>query len=330
MSNTSVIRTDFIKKAEAIILENISNEEFGVSELAEVMNLSRSNLFRKIKKDTQLSASQFIRQVRLTKSMELLKLNSMTVSEVSYQVGFGNTSYFIKCFREFYGHPPGEVGKGIVTDENAVDQINVLTKYKWHILTTVALIVIVGSVLLLRKKSPQSTEIEKSIAVLPFKNESSDSLNLYFVNGLMESALNNLQKIGDLRVISRTSVEKYRNSNKSIPEIAEELNVNYLVEGSGQRVGNQVRLNIQLIEASGDRPIWAEQYSREVDDVFALQNEVARKIADAIKDLNVIVFLLNVNVRDAIMFGQISIGDIPRLSVAFLKLKPFKTIRNMV
>jgi TolB-like protein/lipopolysaccharide biosynthesis regulator YciM len=136
-----------------------------------------------------------------------------------------------------------------------------------------------------RKSAPDSPGeiVDKSIAVLPFKNESSDSLNLYFVNGLMESALNKLQKIGDLRVISRTSVEKYRNTNKGIPEIAEELNVNYLVEGSGQRVGDQVLLNIQLIDAASDQPIWVEQYNREVRDVFALQNAVAKEIATAIK-----------------------------------------------
>lgn len=99
----------------------------------------------------------------------------------------------------------------------------------------------------------------------------------------MESALNNLQKIGDLRVISRTSVEKYRHTNKGIQQIAEELNVNYLFEGSGQSVGDQILLNIQLIEAFSDRPIWVEQYSREVGDVFALQNEVATKIAAAIE-----------------------------------------------
>lgn len=99
----------------------------------------------------------------------------------------------------------------------------------------------------------------------------------------MESALNNLQKIGDLRVISRTSVEKYRHTNKGIQQIAEELNVNYLFEGSGQSVGDQILLNIQLIEAFSDRPIWVEQYSREVGDVFALQNEVAKKIAAAIE-----------------------------------------------
>jgi len=285
MSNTSTTGTDFINKANAIVLENVSNEQFGVSELADVMNMSRSNLLRKIKKDTQLSASQFIRQVRLQKGMEMVSQSSLTVSEISYQVGFGSTSYFIKCFREYYGYPPGEVGKGILVDENVHVQVNVLNKYRWHILTAVSLIVIVISVLLLRKETAVTTEIEveKSIAVLPFNNQSSDSTNLYFVNGLMESTLGNLQKIEDLRVISRTSVEKYRNTDKGIPEIAEELNVNYVVEGSGQRVGDQVLLNIQLIEASSDRPIWVEQYSREVGDIFALQNEVAKKIAAAIE-----------------------------------------------
>lgn len=285
MSDTINISSEFIDKAEAIILENISIEQFGVSELAEFMNMSRSNLLRKIKKETQLSASQFIRQVRLAKGMEMLKQNTLTVSEISYQVGFGSTSYFIKCFREQYGYPPGEVAKGTLPDENTDIRVNVLNKYRWHILTAVLLIAALISGLLISKKRTLTTEIgiEKSIAVLPFKNESSDTLNLYFVNGLMESALNNLQKIAALRIVSRTSVEKYRNTNKGIPEIAEELNVNYLVEGSGQRVGDQVLLHIQLIEASSDRPIWVEQYSREVGDVFALQNEVAQKIADAIE-----------------------------------------------
>lgn len=283
MSDTPNIEPKFIEQAEVLILENLSNEQFGVSELAEAMNMSRSNLLRKIKKHTQLSASQFIRQVRLIKGMEMLEQHTLTVSEISYQVGFGSTSYFIKCFREYYGYPPGEVGKETIVNENKAPKVNFLNRFRWQIVTAVSLIVIAIAALLLRKESKAPDKIEKSIAVLPFKNESSDSLNLYFVNGLMESALNNLQKIGDMRVISRTSVEKYRNTNKGIPEIAEELNVNYLVEGSGQRVGDQVLLNIQLIEASTDRPIWVEQYSREVGDVFTLQNEVAKKIANAIQ-----------------------------------------------
>ncbi|SMO81498.1 TolB amino-terminal domain-containing protein [Saccharicrinis carchari] len=284
MSNTANSEKDFTDQLESIILENLSNEQFGVSELAEIMNMSRSNLLRKIKKNTQLSASQFIRQVRLKKSMQLLKQTSLNVSEISFQVGFGSTSYFIKCFREYYGHPPGELGKGTLDEEKESGQTHFFKKYQVQLTALVFLILLIISILIFSKKHTAiAVEIEKSIAVLPFKNESSDSSNLYFVNGLMESTLNNLQKIEDLRVVSRTSVEKYRHSNKSIPEIAEELNVNYLVEGSGQRVGNQVLLNIQLVEASTDKPIWVKQYNQKVVDVFDLQNEVARKIADAIK-----------------------------------------------
>ncbi|MFK7812101.1 MAG: helix-turn-helix domain-containing protein [Maribacter sp.] len=283
MSNPSANRPTFIEQAEALILKNLANEQFGVSELADAMNMSRSNLLRKIKKQTQLSASQFIRQIRLKEAMELLKDSSLTVSEISYQVGFGSTSYFIKCFRELYGYPPGEVGKGAAEVEIEKVQPSFLKRHRWPIMAVSVLALLIASILFFNKKDAVNTvKIEKSIAVLPFKNQSSDSTNLYFVNGLMESALNNLQKIEDLRVISRTSVEKYRKTDKGIPEIAEELHVNYLVEGSGQRVGNQVLLNVQLIEASTDTPIWVEQYNQEVEDIFALQNDVAKKIADAI------------------------------------------------
>jgi len=297
----------FIKEAEALILENLSDEQFGVSELADMMHMSRSNLLRKIKKQAELSASQFIRQVRLQKGMELLKETEFTVSEISYQVGFSNNSYFIKCFREHYGFSPGESRKETIEEPEVEieiepeiepekieaeifveeDNTSFFKKYRNPVVLTTILIIAVVSYLFIQNNSHKSevsfNDSKKSIAILPFKNMSSDSTNLYFVNGLMESTLNNLQKIEDLRVISRTSVEKYRNTNKTVIEIAEELNVAYLLEGSGQRIGNQVLLNIQLIDASNDMPIWAQQYNNKVIDVFSLQNTVAKKIAEAIK-----------------------------------------------
>ncbi|MFY0590996.1 helix-turn-helix domain-containing protein [Roseivirga sp.] len=465
MSGASYNTESFVDQAESIILENISNEQFGVSELAEAMNTSRSNLLRKIKQQTQLSASLFIRKVRVEKSMEILGQTSLTVSEVSYKVGFGSTSYFIKCFREYYGYPPGEVGrrgasdkdrggastrnrqlvaimftdikgytslmqtderKGvayrerhrevfdtttkkyngrilqyfgdgtlstfpsaidavrcgiemqlafreepkvpirvgihsgdiIVTEEEIIgDSVNIASRIESlanagsvyisdkvydevknqddlitasmgvhklknitkplevyavsnHLLgdievpnsknangnlnlkwPSVAVAVLLISILaysfglLNRKPGPNSSATwnDKSIAVLPFKNDSGDSSNLYFVNGLMESMLNNLQKIKDLRVISRSSVEKYRNTEKTIPEIAKEMNVGYVLEGSGQKIGDQILLNIQLIEATTDSHLWAEQYDRQFVDVFELQNEVARNIVSSIE-----------------------------------------------
>ncbi|OMP30123.1 helix-turn-helix domain-containing protein [Mangrovimonas sp. DI 80] len=285
----------FTDQAKAIILEHLSDESFGVSELASAMYMSRSNLLRKCKKETNLSASQFMRQVRLEQAMELLKESDLTISEVSFQVGFGNSSYFIKCFKEQYGVTPGEVGKQAeeITQEIKVQEKAIsptfFRRYKWPAIVGTVIALAIITYLLIpstpseEKTRPINQDLEKSIAVLPFKNESSDSTNLYFVNGLMEAALGNLQKIGTLRVISRTSVEKYRHSNKNIGEIAAELNVNYIVEGSGQKIDDQVLLNIQLIDAATDTRLWGQQYSHEIVDIFALQNEIAKTIADAIQ-----------------------------------------------
>lgn len=457
----------------------MSNERFGVSELAREIGMSRSNLLRKVKKAAGLSVSQYIRQVRLEHAMELLKQDGLTVSEISYQVGFNSTSYFIKCFREHYGYPPGEAeqrdyddseapqparphrlaaimftdiegytalmqqdeekalqlrnrhrevfnavtqkyngrilqyygdgtlsifqsaidavkcgielqlgfraapqipvrigihsGDIIINEEDIIgDGVNIASrveslavagsvfisekvydevKNQVGIQTTsmgafefknvskpmevfavtnpglavpeveqltgklksgadrspktpwlknkrlgwvlAVLAAIIGSYLIYRAgflttSGPSHSSVdqaiaEKSIAVLPFINDSNDSTNVYIINGLMESILNNLQKIGGLRVISRTSVEKYRNTTKIIPEIAQELGVHYFVEGSGQKDGGQILLSIQLIEASTDRHLWSEQYNRDATDIFSLQAEVAKKIADEIQ-----------------------------------------------
>ncbi|MEZ5073113.1 MAG: helix-turn-helix domain-containing protein [Bacteroidales bacterium] len=278
-------RGDFIGQATAVVVENAANEQFGVSELAAALHMSRSNLLRKIRSATNVSTSQFIRRVRLEIAMDLLKESSHSVSEISYQVGFGSVSYFIKCFREQYGISPGEVGNVEPAGEEPVPAKRKRKPSPWMILPIVGVLGI-AAVLWFRDR-PGPTEpdrpLEKSIAVLPFKNESSDSTNLYFVNGLMESTLNNLQKIKDLRVISRSSVEAYRNTDKTIPQIAEELHVSYIIEGSGQKVGDQVLLNIQLIDAAGDRHLWAEQYNRKIVDIFALQNEVAANITASIE-----------------------------------------------
>ncbi|MBL7105837.1 MAG: helix-turn-helix domain-containing protein [Bacteroidales bacterium] len=483
MPDSHSIENDFLSKIIEIIEENISNERFGVSELAHEIGMSRSNLLRKIKKLTKLSVSQFIRQVRLRHAMEMLRQTSLTVSEISYKVGFSSTSYFIKCFHDYYSYPPGEVGKRDLneSDSNQIGQpsqshqlaaimftdiqgytalmqqdevkalefrkrhrevFNAVTKkFKGKILqyygdgtlstfnsaidavrcgielqqafreepqipvrigvhsgdiifteddiigdgvnvaSRIESLAAVGSVFIsekvydevknqpgiqttsmgkfelknvgkpmevfaitnpglvvpkrdqiIRKVKSESlnnnkefrakrkrlgikwgfiilaailvgylvytaiifeitkqfipsdqTITKKSIAVLPFINDSNDSTNVYIINGLMESILNNLQKIEDLRVISRTSVEKYRNNPKTIPDIAKELNVNYFVEGSGQKIGDQILLNIQLIEAPSDKHLWSEQYNREAKEIFKLQMDVAKNIADEIQ-----------------------------------------------
>jgi AraC-like DNA-binding protein len=216
MPELSARDNDFLGKINEIIEEHISNELFGVSELAREIGMSRSNLLRRIKKLTNLSVSQYISQYRLKRAMELLKQNAYTVSEVSYQVGFNSTSYFIKCFREFYGYPPGEAGTR-EEKENGSSREKRLLKKRLVLIVGFGLLMLSASLLFMLVKPGASfrTKGEKSIAVLPFKNDSNDSTNLYIINGLMESVLNDLQKIEDLRVISRTSAEGTFGPNSS-------------------------------------------------------------------------------------------------------------------
>jgi len=276
-------KEEFISRVTRITEENLSNEQFGVSELARETGMSRSNLLRKIKKMTGLSVSLFIRQVRLKYAKELLEENDYTVSEVSYKTGFSSVSYFIKCYHDLYGYPPGKTGKR--ESEKKEDEAGPRRKSRDMLLWTAVFVILLAivSYLIIIPLGAKRQAAEKSIAVLPFKNDSNDSTNVYIINGLMESILNNLQKIGDLRVISRTSVEKFRNTSKTIPEIAKELGVIYLVEGSGQKTGDQILLHIQLIDGGTDRQMWAEQYARATNDIFQLQQEVARKIAGEVE-----------------------------------------------
>jgi TolB-like protein/Flp pilus assembly protein TadD len=121
--------------------------------------------------------------------------------------------------------------------------------------------------------------IDKSIAVLPFENLSGDPDNAYFADGMQDDILTNLSKIGDLKVISRMSVMSYRgNGTRNAHDIGKALGVATLLEGSVRRIGNRVRVNVQLINANNDEHIWAEDYDRDLTDVFAIQTDLAQKI----------------------------------------------------
>ena len=127
-------------------------------------------------------------------------------------------------------------------------------------------------------------KIDKSIAVLPFQNLSDEKENAYFADGIQDDILTNLSKIGDLKVISRMSVMSYRGEGtRNAREIGKALGVATLLEGSVRRVGNRVRVNVQLIDASNDEHVWAEDYDRDLTDVFAIQTDLAQKIASALQ-----------------------------------------------
>ena len=131
---------------------------------------------------------------------------------------------------------------------------------------------------------PRSIINAKSIAVLPFENLSSDKENAYFTDGVQDEILTDLSRIGDLKVISRTSVMQYKSGlARNLREIAQQLGVAHVVEGSVQRSGNRVRVNAQLVDARTDAHLWAQTYDRDLSDVFAIQSEIAKAIADQLQ-----------------------------------------------
>jgi TolB-like protein/Tfp pilus assembly protein PilF len=134
------------------------------------------------------------------------------------------------------------------------------------------------------KQRPLAVAIEsKSIAVLPFENRSEDKANAYFAHGIQDEILVRLSKIADLKVISRTSTQHYKSAPENLREIGQELGVAHLLEGSVQRAANRVRVNAQLIDARTDAHLWAQTYDRDLADVFAIQSEIAKAIAEQLQ-----------------------------------------------
>src|SRR6476619_4983193 len=124
---------------------------------------------------------------------------------------------------------------------------------------------------------------EKSIAVLPFENLSEDKSNAYFADGIQDEILTRLSKIADLKVISRTSAQRYKNTSQKLSEIANQLGVANLLEGSVQKTNDQVRVNVQLVRAANDSHLWAETFDRKLTDIFSVESEVAKAIADQLR-----------------------------------------------
>jgi TolB-like protein len=144
----------------------------------------------------------------------------------------------------------------------------------------IAAIVITGW---LYQRTRAFSPIERSIAVLPFENLSSDKENAYFAEGIQDEILTRLSKIADLKVISRTSTQHYKSTPENLPDIAKELGVAHILEGSVQKAGDAVRVNVQLIKAATDSHLWADTIDRKVTDILSVETEIAKSIADQLQ-----------------------------------------------
>jgi len=202
------------------------------------------------------------------------------------EVKHGQKISVVNLYDDQVGNPqrPEKFGK---TQEQPAAIAAASHPLRKNLLIAVAALVAIGSAIVLvyfaRHANQGSIAIEKSIAVLPFENRSEDKANAYFADGIQDEILTRLSKIADLKVISRTSTQHYKSAPENLPEIARQLGVAHILEGSVQKSGDAVRVNVQLIKAGNDSHLWADTFDRKLTDIFLVESEVAKAIADQLR-----------------------------------------------
>jgi TolB-like protein/Tfp pilus assembly protein PilF len=160
------------------------------------------------------------------------------------------------------------------------------SRRKRFILVAAGAILVLGAVAFgawLYQRAQSFAQIERSIAILPFENRSEDKANAYFAEGIQDEILTRLSKIADLKVISRTSTQQYKSAPENLAEIGKQLGVAHILEGSVQRSGDGVRVNVQLIKVANDSHLWADTFDRKLTDIFSVESEVAKAIAEQLR-----------------------------------------------
>lgn len=297
MENEKILSRDevFLKKLKEAVLSNLGNEQFGVSELSKEVAISRFQIHRKLKLLQGKSVSQFIREVRLAEALKLLRADAATAAEIAYRVGFSSPSYFNKCFNDVYGCSPGEVKKvsSLKMEDSTAGLPNVKSpeaspapsKRKIRLPRAVAVVmpVILVAVVLFYFLLPEDRE-QVSVAILPLENLTGYPEQAYFVDGMHDALIGALGQISALRVISRTSTLRYPKSEMLLQDIARELGVDVIVEGSIYGSGDSVRIQLQLIEAfPKERHIWAKEYFEDTRNVLAVHSSIVNDIAKEIQ-----------------------------------------------
>ena len=296
-----------IEKLTNILEVNLDKENFGVKEFANEAGLSRSKLHRKLKSLTGKSASRFIREFRLQKAMVMLQNNVATASEIAYRVGFSSPTYFNTCFHDYYGYPPGEVkfrnsnGVNINNEEHDLEDSStaqsisktpslkkrlLAKRMVWINTVFILLLSVVSYNLYQNYKAHFSEELilkgddDKSIAILPFKNLSEAKEDEFFTRGVRTALQNQLNTLNGLKVISENSMEKYIGSKMDPSEIANEIGVTYLMDGSVQKYGDSIRVIIYFINARENQQLNSMVYIEEFKNLLTLQGKIAEEVAE--------------------------------------------------
>ncbi len=294
-----------IEKLDLFIDDNLENSAFSTDTICHELGLSRSQLHRILIEQTQLSITLYIRKRRLEKAKTLLSTTKLRISEIADAVGINNPTNFSKYFIEEFNVSPTDFRKqsqefieapfneiSPVFDELALskNQSFIASKPKsnflWYAL--LALIMLIGITLYFFPPSQKENIVqtnndlneisENSLAILPFKNLGLPD-NSFFCDGVMEQIHGSLSLLENLKVISKTSSMLFRDTKKPIAQIASELHVKYILEGSVLQIDKKIRITVGLTNAKEDRVIWTKTYDGDAKDVFSYMSKVAKEVA---------------------------------------------------
>ncbi|HAK80645.1 MAG TPA: hypothetical protein DCM71_28015 [Runella sp.] len=286
-----------IERLDQLIDENILNGNYSIDDICLQLGMSRSQLFRLVKEETDLSTSRYIRRRRLRKGRELIETTDRKIAEIAYQIGVDSPQTFTKYFTEEFGVSPTEYRKNRekeppttplyekeeavqVVDQQFVKEkvlaVNKPTKYKYVALALLLIVLTVVGFWII-KRGGAFSESENSIAVLPFKSNGNPEAAL-LSEGVTEQLHASLATLRHLKVISKNSSELFRGSQKTVPQIASELHVAYVLGGTTTHNGARVRITMELVKASEDRVVWTRQYEGKANEFIGLINKIAQDI----------------------------------------------------
>lgn len=279
---------EFLDKLAEIAAANLEDEQFGISELAKKMNMTRVSLYRKIKSSLKISASQYLRNKRLEKAIELLRHTSCSVSEAAYKSGFGSVTYFHKCFHDYYGYPPGKIAGH--PENIPPDRLEEKFKSRrWSVLAAIAMLfflVLAVAVVLNNSNLNESKGkvTNRSIAVLPLHFEGTDSMRI-LAGGFLEAVINHFMDIENLSVRSKMSDVQFNTTTRSLKEIAKDLNVDFIFEVTGYQAANSIRFQVNLLDAVSDRYLMRAPYVVDIEneDFLNAQNRIASDVLSKTK-----------------------------------------------
>lgn len=288
MSDTSISQQEFLNRLSELMDANLENEHFGVSELAREMGMSRSNLHRKVNSILNISASQYIREFRLNKAKELLNESSFTVSEITYRVGFGSISYFIKCFREQFGYTPGDSLNQKETIEHPINHnrwFKPIKLDKSDFIVWSIIFIFLANIIYINfwPEINSSKDQGNSIAIMHFEDLSPSAEKSHIINGLREDILDNLFSVKEIDVVSEVLINQFVNTGLSALEIAKKTKADFILTAKGETNNENTIIWFELIETHSGQQIWRENKNLSLSNYFELRKEIAYAVASRLK-----------------------------------------------